>query len=81
LFAPLKFGRFPGGYCFNCFACVWYRAYNVFVQNAHTARRDRASRQFFEPRHAEFAHNKNIERRAQALRYLISNRHAAARQT
>ncbi len=48
LFAPLKFGCFLGGHCFNRLGCVWYCAHNIFVQNAHTARGDRASSQFFE---------------------------------
>src|SRR5262249_16766251 len=81
LLAPLKFGCFPGCDRFNCSVCVRDCAHDVFIQNAHTARCDRASSQFFKSRHSEFAHDENVEWCAQALRHFISNRNAAARQT
>jgi hypothetical protein len=51
------------------------------IQNAHSARCDRASSQFFKSGYAEFAHDENVERCAQTFRHFISNRNAAPRQT
>jgi hypothetical protein len=81
LFAPLKFGCLFGRYRFNCLACEWYCAHNILIQNAHTARRDRASGELFETRDAKFADDEGVEWCAQALRYFISNWNATTWQT
>jgi hypothetical protein len=54
---------------------------NVFVQNADATGCDCAHGEFFVPGHAELAHNENIERNAEPLRYFERNRHPAARKS
>ena len=77
LFASFKFGRLPNRYSFNHLVCMWYRARDIFVQNAHTAGSYRAGSQFFKAGNTKFAHDKNIERRAKPLRDFERHRHTA----
>ncbi|KAF5409306.1 MAG: hypothetical protein Udaeo2_05510 [Candidatus Udaeobacter sp.] len=79
-FAPLQFCCLSRGNGLDCLVCVRYRTYDIFIQNAHSARSDCAGSQLFETRDTEFAHYKNVKWRAQALCNFISNRHTAARQ-
>jgi hypothetical protein len=60
---------------------IWQGIENVFVQDADAAGRDCAHGEFFVPRHAELAHNENIERNPEPLRYFERNGHAAARES
>jgi hypothetical protein len=54
-----------------------YCAHDILVQNAHTAGSYRAGSQFFKAGNAQFAHDKNIERRAEPLRDFERHRHTA----
>jgi hypothetical protein len=60
---------------------VWQGIDDVFVQNADATGCDCAHGEFFVPGHTELAHNENIERNAEPLRYFERNRHPAARKS
>src|SRR6185369_12414927 len=53
---------------------------HVLVQNADAAGGDRTHGEFFVTWHAEFAHDKNIERNSETLRDLKCNRNTSPRQ-
>jgi len=54
---------------------------HVFVQDADTTRGDCAHGEFFVTRHTELAHNANIERNPDPLRYFERDRDTAARES
>jgi hypothetical protein len=59
--------------------CIRDDVENVFVQNTDPARGNRAHSEFFVAGHAEFPHNKNVERNAEPLGHFKRHRHATTR--
>ena len=53
---------------------------NLIVEHAHATCRNRTHRQFLVAGDAKLADDKNVQRRAERARHLISDGHAAARQ-
>jgi len=81
LLAPFQLGRFLCGDQFNDLVYIRYCAHDIFIQDAHTAGSDRTNGELLKTGNAEFAHNKNIERRAKTLRHFERDRDAAPRET
>lgn len=54
--------------------------HHALVDDSHAARGDGARREFFLAGHAEFPHQKNIERGTERPRHFVGDQHAAARQ-
>ena len=81
LLASLKLGRFSRCHRFNDLVSIRQRAHDIVIQDAHTAGRDCAEREFFKTGHTEFAYNENIERHIQTPRHFVGDRDTASRQT
>ena len=56
------------------------RLHHVLVEHAHAAGGDGAHGQLLVARHAQLAHEEDVERGAQRPGHLVGDRHAAARQ-
>jgi hypothetical protein len=80
-FPPFQFLAFDCADHLNDRLRIRKHVENVFVQNPDATGRDCAHGEFFVPRHAELAHNENIERNAEPLCYFKRNRHTAARKS
>src|SRR5438128_197689 len=81
LLAPFQLGRLPCRDRLDDVVYIRYRAHDICIQDAHTAGSDRTNGELLETGNTEFAHNKNIKRRAKAVRHFKRNRHAASRET
>jgi hypothetical protein len=55
--------------------------YDFFVEDPHTAGRNRAHGEFFVTGHAEFANDENVERQVERAGNFVSDRNAAARKS
>jgi hypothetical protein len=80
-FPPFQFLAFDCSNHLDDRLRVWQGVEDVFVQDADATGCDCAHGEFFVPRHAELAHNENIERNVEALRYFKRNRDTAARKS
>jgi hypothetical protein len=79
-FAPLQFLAFNRGHHLDDRLRIRHDIKHVFVQNADAAGSDCAHGEFFMAGHAEFAHNKNIERNTEAPGDLKCDRDTTTRE-
>ena len=80
-FAPLQFLTFNRGHLVDDILRIRHDAKHVFVQNTDAAGSDRAHSEFLVAGHAEFAHNKNVERNTEPLRDFEGDRYTTTRKT
>jgi len=78
--APVQFREFPCRDAIDRAVVERQPADDVVVDHAHAAARDGAHGEFLVARHAEFADDEYVERRAERPGDLGGDRHAAARQ-